>query len=62
MLINDLTETMHRKSKEIVAIYEDVDKSFKQENDICAGNIVHSKPDTRFTDERDNDRNAVDAT
>ena len=25
MLIKDLTETMHRKSKEIVSIYEDVD-------------------------------------
>ena len=39
MLIKDLTETMHRKSKEIVSIYEDADASFKQENDICAGNL-----------------------
>ena len=40
MLIKDLTETMHRKSKEIIEIYEDADQSFKNENDICAGNVA----------------------
>ena len=39
MLIGDLTGTMHRKSREIVAIYEDADASFRQESDICAGNL-----------------------
>ena len=45
MLIKDLTETMHRKSKEIVAIYEDADKSFKGENDFCAGNNMREEED-----------------
>lgn len=40
MLIKDLTETMHRKSREIVTIYEDTDASFKAENDFCAGNLA----------------------
>ena len=31
MLIKDLTETMHKKSKEIVSIYEDCDGSYKAE-------------------------------
>lgn len=43
MLIRDLTETMHRKSREIVAIYEDADDSFKLENDLCAGNVSYEK-------------------
>lgn len=37
MLINDLTETMHKKSKEVVAIYEDADQSFKAENAVYVG-------------------------
>ena len=37
MLIGDLTATMHRKSKEIVQIYEDVDGSFKAEQALLSG-------------------------
>ena len=47
MLINDLTETMHKKSKEVVAIYEDADQSFKAENAVYVG--------TQALKERDND-------
>ena len=39
MLIKDLTETMHKKSKEIVQIYDDRDGSFKVEGAICSGNL-----------------------
>ena len=37
MLIGDLTATMHRKSKEIVQIYEDVDGSLKAEQSLLSG-------------------------
>lgn len=37
MLIGDLTATMHRKSKEIVQIYEDVDGSLKAEQALLSG-------------------------
>jgi len=40
MLINDLTQTMHQKSKEIVAIYEDSDASFKTENAVTNGSLA----------------------
>ena len=39
MLIKDLTETMNKKSKEIVQIYDDQDGSFKAEGAICTGNL-----------------------
>ncbi len=42
MLIKDLTETMHKKSKEIVNIYEDRDESFKTENAIISGTLAQS--------------------
>ena len=38
MLIKDLTGTMHKKSKEIVSIYEDRDGSFKTEGQVFSGN------------------------
>ena len=42
MLIKDLTQTMHKKSKEIVSIYEDDDESFKNENAIFSGNVANN--------------------
>ena len=38
MLIKDLTGSMHKKSKEIVTIYEDCDDSFKTEGQVYNGN------------------------
>lgn len=45
MLINDLTETMHKKSKEVVTIYEDADQSFKAENAVYVGAKALKKMD-----------------
>ena len=50
MLIKDLTQTMHQKSKEVVSIYEDVDESFQTESAICTGNIAY-KPAHMMRDE-----------
>lgn len=46
MLIKDLSETMHRKSKEVVTIYKDEDESYKTENAFYAGNALMSSDDT----------------
>ena len=43
MLVKDLSDTMHKKSKEIISIYEDADGSFKTENAIYSGH-VHAQP------------------
>jgi len=40
MLIKDLSDTMHKKSKEIISIYEDRDESFKTENAIYSGHVT----------------------
>jgi hypothetical protein len=40
MLIKDLSDTMHKKSKEIISIYEDTDESFKTENAIYSGHVT----------------------
>ena len=54
MLIKDLTETMYRKSKEIVTIYEDYDESFKTENAIYTGSQVLKKDDAASAEGEDN--------
>ena len=39
MLIKDLTQTMHKKSKQIIEVYEDRDDSFKVEKTVYKGKI-----------------------
>ena len=37
LLIKDLGETIHRKSKEVVKVYEDADGSLKNEHNALYG-------------------------
>ena len=54
MLIKDLTETMHKKSKEIVNIYEDYNESFKTENAVFSGSTALKKDDAADAEGEDN--------
>ena len=37
LLIKDLGETIHKKSKEVVKVYEDADGSLKNEHNVLYG-------------------------
>ena len=54
MLIKDLSDTMHRKAKEVVAIYQDDDSSYKNENAVFAGNALLKADDSKVPNMMDN--------
>ena len=50
MLIKDLGETIHKKSKEVVKVYEDADGSLKNEHNVLYGQTSFQSKHTAIED------------
>ena len=48
MLIQDLSQTIKSKSKEVVSIYEDADDSLKQDQGVVGGHIKNFTVDPKY--------------